>query len=83
MANRNLVAIGTSAGGVEALLLLARQLPRDLQAAIVITIHLPSGFRSLLDEVLNEALVKSPFAAVKRIKVSKKQVTAPPPGSLV
>jgi hypothetical protein len=39
MANRDILAIGTSAGGVEALLFLAKKLPRDFPAAIVVTIH--------------------------------------------
>ena len=50
--NRNIVAIGTSAGGVEALRFLARKFPRDLQAAVVITIHLASNFRSEFDKIL-------------------------------
>ena len=53
MPNRNIVAIGTSAGGVEALRFLARKFPRDLQAAVVITIHLASNFRSEFDKILS------------------------------
>ncbi len=45
MANRDIVAIGTSAGGVEALLFLARHVPREFPASIVVTIHLPSYAR--------------------------------------
>ncbi|MBV8509694.1 MAG: chemotaxis protein CheB [Xanthobacteraceae bacterium] len=54
MANRNIVAIGASAGGVEALRLLASKLPRDLQACVLIVIHLPTQFRSELDMILSE-----------------------------
>ena len=39
MANRDIVAIGTSAGGVEALLSLTKGLPRNLPASILLTIH--------------------------------------------
>lgn len=55
MANHDVVAIGTSAGGVDALLYLAKQFPRDFPAAVLITIHLPSDFRSGLDQILARA----------------------------
>jgi two-component system chemotaxis response regulator CheB len=55
MANRDLLAIGTSAGGVDALIFLAGQLQRDLPASVLVTIHLPSYARSSLDEVLSRA----------------------------
>ena len=41
MANRDVLAIGTSAGGVEALLFLAKRFSRDFPAAVFVTIHLP------------------------------------------
>jgi two-component system chemotaxis response regulator CheB len=55
MSNRNVLVIGTSAGGVEALLFLARKFPRDLPAAVLITIHLASRYPSILDELLSRA----------------------------
>jgi two-component system, chemotaxis family, protein-glutamate methylesterase/glutaminase len=55
MANRDIVAIGTSAGGVEALLYLAKQFPSDFPAVVLITIHVPNDFRSGLDELLTRA----------------------------
>lgn len=55
MANRDVLAIGTSAGGVEALLFLAKRFPREFPAAVLITIHLPSHSRSELDGVLTRA----------------------------
>ena len=55
MANRDIVAIGTSAGGVEALLSVMRQLPTTFPASILITIHLPSHSRSTLDQILTHA----------------------------
>lgn len=55
MANRDILAIGTSAGGVEALIFVAARLQRDLPASILLTIHLPSHSRSSLDEVLTHA----------------------------
>ena len=55
MANRDIVAIGTSAGGVEALLSLVKRLPKDLPASVLVTIHLPSYVQSALDELLTRA----------------------------
>src|SRR5262249_35129507 len=52
MTNRDILAIGTSAGGVDALMFLARNMPANFPAAIVVTIHLPSNSRSSLDELL-------------------------------
>lgn len=55
MANRDIMAIGTSAGGIEALLFLAKAFRPNVPATILITIHLPSGYRSLLDKILTGA----------------------------
>jgi two-component system chemotaxis response regulator CheB len=55
MANRDIVAIGTSAGGVQALRFLAERFPPDFPASVLVTIHLSSQFRSVLDEVLARA----------------------------
>lgn len=52
MANRDVLAIGTSAGGVEALIFIAQRFPREFPAAILVTIHLPSYARSGLDDLL-------------------------------
>ena len=64
MANRNIVAIGTSAGGVEALRSVVGALPARFPAAILITIHLPSHSRSSMAELLTRAgPLKASFAA--------------------
>jgi two-component system chemotaxis response regulator CheB len=55
MANRNVVAIGASAGGVEALRFFVSKLPRDLPACVLIVIHLSTHFRSSLDTILSDA----------------------------
>jgi two-component system, chemotaxis family, protein-glutamate methylesterase/glutaminase len=55
MSNRDLIAIGTSAGGVEALLKLAAKLTPDIPATILVTIHLAAQFRSELDRLLSRA----------------------------
>lgn len=55
MANRDILVISTSAGGVEALKFIAARLPPNLPASVLLTIHLPSHSRSSLDEVLAQA----------------------------
>jgi two-component system chemotaxis response regulator CheB len=55
MQTRDLLAIGTSAGGIKALSFLAKSFPPSFSAAIVITIHLSSQFRSALDQILSSA----------------------------
>lgn len=55
MANRDILAVGASAGGVEALLSLARTFPADLPASVLVTLHLPPHMRSSLDEIMGRA----------------------------
>jgi two-component system, chemotaxis family, protein-glutamate methylesterase/glutaminase len=57
MANRDVVAIGTSAGGVEALLILANDLSQNFPASILVTVHPPLQFRSSLDDMLTRRAV--------------------------
>jgi two-component system, chemotaxis family, protein-glutamate methylesterase/glutaminase len=54
MPNRDVVAIGTSAGGVEALRFLAREFPADFPAAVLVVIHLSPHFHSSLDAILTQ-----------------------------
>jgi two-component system chemotaxis response regulator CheB len=53
MPNRDVLAIGTSAGGFDALRFLARSFPADFPAAVLITLHLLDGFRSEFDRILS------------------------------
>src|SRR6185437_4913567 len=55
MANRDILAIGTSAGGFDALRFLAGEFSRDFPASVVVAIHLSSQFRSALDAILTQA----------------------------
>jgi len=52
---RDVVVIGASAGGVEALRLLAGILPADFPAAILVVMHLAPGATSALPQILDRA----------------------------
>ena len=54
-ASRDLVVIGASAGGVEALKALVAQLPRDLPAAVCIVLHIAPSSTSALAGILARA----------------------------
>ena len=55
MANRDIVVVGSSAGGVGPLIELVQGLPRDLGASIFIVQHTPPYAVSKLAEILGEA----------------------------
>jgi two-component system, chemotaxis family, protein-glutamate methylesterase/glutaminase len=79
MANRDVVAIGTSAGGVEALLFLAKAFHRDFPASVLVTIHLPSNRRSSFDEVLGRAGPLPASFAVDGERLKKGRIYIAPP----
>jgi two-component system chemotaxis response regulator CheB len=80
MANRDLVAIGASAGGVEALVSLCRRLPAHFPATILITQHLPSHYASNLDQLLSWAGPLPATFAHDGDALKKEQIFLAPPG---
>jgi len=55
MSGHDIIVVGTSAGGVEALQTLVRDLPSNLPAAIFVVVHIPAESRSLLPRILSRA----------------------------
>jgi two-component system chemotaxis response regulator CheB len=54
MAKHDVIVIGASAGGVEAISRIVADLPRDIRASILVVLHISRG-RSLLPEILTRA----------------------------
>jgi two-component system chemotaxis response regulator CheB len=80
MANHDVLAIGTSAGGVEALLSLAKRLPPDFPAAVLVTLHLSSNFDSSLDGILTRAGPLPASFARQGDSMTKGRIFIAPPG---
>jgi two-component system, chemotaxis family, protein-glutamate methylesterase/glutaminase len=55
MRTRDLVVVGASAGGIEALRELARSLPADFPAAIFVVVHIPTDSPSMLPHILTRS----------------------------
>ena len=55
MAERNIVVIGCSVGGVEALQKLVAELPKDFPAALFVVLHLAPQSTSVLPDILKRA----------------------------
>lgn len=55
MPSRDIIVVGASAGGVEALMQMVRGLPPGLPASFFVVCHFPSGGRSVLPEILSRS----------------------------
>src|SRR4051794_38715919 len=55
MPGRDIIVVGASAGGVEALAALAAALPAGLPAAVFVVLHVPSHGTSVLPQILSRA----------------------------
>jgi two-component system chemotaxis response regulator CheB len=55
VAQRDLIVVGASAGGVQALQRLVAELPPELPAAVLVVLHMMSSANSVLDQILDRA----------------------------
>src|SRR5665213_1723381 len=78
MANRDVLAIGTSAGGFDALRFLAGEFSRDFPASVLVTIHLSNQFRSELDAILTQAGPLPASCAVEGEKLERSHIYIAP-----
>lgn len=77
MIRRNIVVIGASAGGIEALKTLTESLPRDFSAAVFIVLHIPADSPNLLPLVFGKS--KLPVrSAVDRQEIEPGQIYVAP-----
>ncbi|MBK8978583.1 MAG: diguanylate cyclase [Planctomycetes bacterium] len=76
---RLVVAIGASAGGLQAIEELFRALPSDIDAAFVVIQHLSPDFRSLMDELLARQTNLSVRIAADGLPLRKRTVSLLPP----
>ncbi len=75
----NIVVIGASAGGMEAIRQILRPLPADLQAAIFVVVHLSPAAPSKLPTILNRAGPLTAVAAVDGAPIQPSRVYVAPP----
>jgi two-component system chemotaxis response regulator CheB len=79
MPGHDIIVIGTSAGGVEALRQLARELPADLRAAVFVVIHLPAQAPSLLPDILSRDGALPAAHAVNGEPIRRGRIYVAPP----
>jgi two-component system, chemotaxis family, protein-glutamate methylesterase/glutaminase len=80
MPGRDVVVVGFSAGGVEAMVRLAAGLPRDLPAAVFVAHHFPANSVSALPSILSRAGSLPAVHAVHDQEVQPGRIYVSPPG---
>jgi two-component system chemotaxis response regulator CheB len=76
---RDVVVVGASAGGVEALARLVASLPADLSAAVLVVLHVLPGGRSVLGEILARAGRLPAATAVDGDRIERGRIYVAPP----
>jgi two-component system, chemotaxis family, protein-glutamate methylesterase/glutaminase len=84
VAHRDIVVIGASAGGVEALKQIVSDLPANLPAAVFVTLHFPEHRTSVLPRILaRESRLPVAHAVDREPIVSGRLYVAPPDSHLL
>lgn len=79
MQTRDIVVIGSSMGGVEALSSLARQLPKDLPAAVLVVQHTSPESPGLLGEILSRHGALPAVIAEEDMPIERGRIYIAPP----
>lgn len=79
MPGHDIIVIGASAGGVQALKTLVGSLPRKLPASIFVVLHIPAESPSLLPEILSRAGPLEAVQAVDGIEIEHRCIYIAPP----
>jgi two-component system chemotaxis response regulator CheB len=79
MATRDIIVIGASAGGVQALLNLVADLPRDLPAAVFIVLHVSANAPSLLPGILGRECKLEVAHAIDGEPIMRGRIYVAPP----
>lgn len=79
MPGHDIIVIGASAGGVEALVTLTRSLRRNLPAAVFVVLHIPAQSPSLLPDILNRAESLKAVQAKDGMKIEHGHIYVAPP----
>jgi two-component system chemotaxis response regulator CheB len=79
MGGHDIIVIGASAGGVEAIPKLIESLPKNLSASVFVVLHIPPQGRSLLPEIIRRTSSLSVAHGVEGEKVRKGHVYVAPP----
>src|SRR5215470_4050326 len=79
MPGHDIITIGASAGGVEALLKVVKRLPADLPAALFVVLHIPAHSPSLLPDILNRAGKLHAFHPGDNTKIEHGHIYIAPP----
>src|SRR5262245_62239712 len=79
MATRDIVVVGASAGGVEPLRAMARELEEDLPAAVFVVLHVAADQPSALAEVLDRAGPLPALAPEDATPIARGRIYVAPP----
>ncbi len=77
--NRNIIVIGGSAGGVEAVTRLLSSLPKSIPAAFFVTLHIPSDSESYMPNLINRKSALSAEHPRDRTPIRPGRVYVAPP----
>ncbi len=79
MTKHDIIVVGASAGGVEALTYLVKRLPPDLNAAILLVLHVPSQSISVLPRILSRINTLPAHHPQDGEKILPKRIYVAPP----